>query len=246
QDFRKAKPENNLLRAGVISGLLVVSGIIIYQSGVLNSVQNEVPQMDRDEIIVLQPADALSAETIPPKLKEQSVIITYPAYTGIPACNTTNTITKALEGSRITCIIQIARKVDSAQMESMGNRYPMRFQEESFSRTAVLNSSGFYNFRFKDNTGGSFVSDLYSIDVSRDRAPEIEIQDLQQFTSFNYDEDKRISFNTIITDNYGVAEAYIIATMSKGTGESDTCREEKLEFETGVKRGEKTQELVKK
>src|SRR5690606_31970435 len=133
-----------------------------------------------------------------------------------------------------------------AQMESMGNRHPMRFQEESFRRTSVLNSSGFYNFRFKDTTGGSYVSDLYSIEVSRDRAPEIEIQDLQQFTSFNFDEDKRISFNTFITDDFGIANVYIIATVSKGTGESVKFREEKLEFVTGVKSGEKSQELLKK
>jgi hypothetical protein len=41
-----------------------------------------------------------------------------------------------------------------------------------------LQNSGFYNFRFTDTTGASYVSDLYSIKVIKDRSPEIEIEGL--------------------------------------------------------------------
>lgn len=246
EDIYKTKPQNNLRRAAVISGLLMVLGFLLNQAGVVDRLKTEMPQVSSDEIIVFRPADSLSAEVTPPKLEEQSVTVIYPAYTGIPVFTTTNMNIKAVEGSRVTWKIQFDSKVDSVQMEGMGNRHPMKFQEGIFNRTSVLNSSGFYNFRFKDTTGGSYVSDIYSIKVSRDREPEIEIQDLQQFTSFNYHEEKGISFNALITDDFGIASAYIIATVSKGTGEAVKFREEKLEFERGVKRGEKSLKLLKK
>ena len=109
-----------------------------------------------------------------------------------------------------------------------------------------MRNSGFYNFRFKDAAGGTYISDLFSIEVTGDRAPEIEIENLPQFISFNFDEAKNFSFNTKITDDFGISKAYIIATVSKGTGEAVKFREERLEFDQPVKRGEKRQELLKK
>ena len=245
KDIKKIRPQNNLLRAVVISAFLVVSGFLINQTGFGNHLQTKSIREEVDKTIIFHPADSLSAEILPPKLEEQLVTINYPAYTGISAFTTEDMNIKAVEGSRISWKLRFDQKVDSAQMESMGNRYPMKFREGSFNRTTILNSSGFYNFRFKDTTGGSYVSDLYFIEVEKDREPKIEIRDLQQFTSFDFDDKKQIGFNTLISDDFGVGAAYIIATVSKGTGEAVKFREEKLEFEGGIKRGAKSQELLK-
>lgn len=245
-DLKRIQPENNLLRAAVISVLLVASGVVIDESSMLENFETEGLQNKKSNEIIFHPADSLSAEIIPPRLEDQRVTISYPAYTGIPAATSKNMNIKAVEGSRVFWEINFDRKIDSALMESMGNIYPMNLQKGSYNRTSVLGSSGFYNFRFTDTTGGSYVSDLYSIEVAKDKEPKIKIENLQQFTSFEYDERKGISFNALITDDFGVANAYIIATVSKGTGEAVKFREEKLEFESSVKKGKKRQELLKK
>lgn len=245
EQIKTVQPETNLLRVAIISGSLILLGFLLYQFGVTDQFKSSQPSVEQEEIIVFKPADSTAAKIPQPKLVSQKVTITYPAYTGIAAFTTNKMDIEAVEGSRITWQIRFDAEVDSAQMESMGTRYPMELNEKAYSRTSVLNNSGFYNFRFKDTAGGSYVSDLYSIEVTKDRDPVIEVPDLKQFNSFNFDEDKNISFHSIITDDFGIADAYIIATVSKGTGESVKFREEKLDFESGVQRGSKKLELSK-
>lgn len=245
EQIKIIKPETNLLRAAIITVTLILLGFLLYQFEVLDKFMSSQPGVEQEKVIIFKPADSTAAKNPQPVLENQKVTISYPEYTGFPSFTTTNMDIEALEGSRITWQIQFDTEVDSAQMESMGTRYPMNLKGNAYSRTSVLRNSGFYNFRFRDTAGGSYVSDLYSIEVTKDRAPVIEVPDLKQFSSFSFDEDKRISFNTLITDDFGIANAYIIVTVSKGTGESVKFREEKLNFESGVKIGSKMLELSK-
>src|SRR5690606_2570579 len=135
--------------------------------------------------------------------------------------------------------------VDSVSMESTGGNYPMKLSAKSYMRSTVLQNSGFYNFRFNDSLGASYVSDLYSIEVTRDQSPVIEVAGLQPFVSFDHDEEKRIAFSAMITDDFGIGEAAIFATVSKGTGESVKFREEKLLFDNNYSRGSKNIQLKK-
>jgi len=152
---------------------------------------------------------------------------------------------KAVEGSRVTWKLGFEGAVDSVSLESMGSRHPMKENDGSYTRTSVLENSGFYNFRFTDTAGASYVSDLYAIEVIKDKAPVIILEGLKQFNSFNYDDEKRINFSASITDDFGLANAHIIATVSRGTGESVKFREEQLSFDNTVESGKKSLKLTK-
>ncbi len=240
------KPENNLFKAGLISSGLILIGFIMYQFQLTDHFRTSQPSAEEQEIILFEPTDAASAENDPPVLESQQLIIRYPGYTGLSSISTSKMDIQAVEGSRATWKLKFSAKVDSVTMESMGNSYPMNLVENSYSGTSVLNTSGFYNFRFMDTLGGSYVSKLYSIKVIADKSPEIEVEALKQFSSFSFDDEKRVEFTTLITDDFGIADAFIIATVSKGTGESVKFREEKLSFEKSVERGAKSVKLSKK
>ncbi len=152
---------------------------------------------------------------------------------------------KAVEGSRVTWKLGFEGAVDSVSIESMGRRRPMKENDGSYTGTSVLENSGFYNFRFTDTAGASYVSDLYAIEVTKDKAPVIILEGLKQFNSFNYDDEKRINFSASITDDFGLANAHIIATVSRGTGESVKFREEQLSFDNTVESGNKSLNLIK-
>jgi len=122
----------------------------------------------------------------------------------------------------------------------------MKLSGDSYVRNNTLAISGFYNFKFTDTSGNEYSSSLYAIEVFEDKSPEIEVKELDQFSSFEPTDKKSFTFNTSITDDFGIGEAYIIATVSKGTGESVKFREEKLLFEETVKRGSKKLNLSKK
>ncbi len=240
------KPKNNLLKAGLITSGLILFGFIMYQFNLTNHFSSSQPLLEEQETILFEPTAATSAESDPPVLESQELIISYPAYTGVSSFSTTKMDIRAVEGSRATWKLKFSAKVDSVTMESMGNSHPMKLVDHSYSGTSVLNTSGFYNFRFMDTLGSSYVSKLYSIEVIADKSPVIEIDALKQFSSFNFDDEKRVEFNTLITDDFGIADAFIIATVSKGTGEAVKFREEKLSFEEPVKRGAKRVNLSKK
>ena len=246
EKIKTLKPENNLLRALVIAGSLVLMGLLFFRFGWTEDIGNKSSKINKSETIVLRPADSAATLNKPPVLESQKVIIRFPAYTGVSPITTTNMDIEAVEGSRVTWEISFDTKIDSSLMESMGNIYPMNLSAGKYTRSSFLNSSGFYNFRFKDITGASYVSDLYSITVTRDKSPEIEIPELPQFTSFDFNDEKLVSFTAVITDDFGIDNAYIIATVSKGTGESVKFREEKLSFDSEVKRGNKKMELKKR
>lgn len=245
-EIGKISPETNILKALIISGVFVFTGVIAFYSGVSDYFRTSSPGIKKEEIIVFTPVDSAAVKIKPPVLTSQKVIITYPSYTGIPTRSFTNMNIEAVEGSIATWHIGFDMPVDSVQLETKANRYLLGRQDDQYSGSSTLNHSGFYNFRFKDSLGAAYVSDLYSIKVERDRSPEIEISNLDQFTSFDYDEQKQISFDVVVKDDFGIAAAYIIATVSKGTGEAVKFREEKLSFETQVKRGTREQRFTKK
>jgi hypothetical protein len=55
-----------------------------------------------------------------------------------------------------------------------------------------------------------------------------------------------VNFTAVVSDDFGIADAYIIATVSKGTGESVKFREEQLQFDSEIIRGSKNLQLNKK
>lgn len=239
------KPEVTILRPAIISILLIVIGFVIFQYGMLDLDKLKENQSSEQETITFLPVDSISKKIVAPTLTNQKVSIKYPSYTSIPARTTSVMEIKALRGSSVSWELEFDSKVSSVSMESMGTSYPMVLKDNKYKRGNTLNSSGFYNFKFKDTLGNEYSSKLYSIEIFEDLSPEIEIKGIPKFLTFEVTDTKRFSFNTSIKDDFGIADAYIIATVSKGTGESVKFREEKLLFNEDKIKGKKRIELSK-
>tara|TARA_R100001369_G_scaffold92896_1_gene141125 strand:+ start:151080 stop:153290 length:2211 start_codon:yes stop_codon:yes gene_type:complete len=239
------KPEVNILKPTLISIILIIIGVVVFQFGILDLDSTNDNQSSDQETISFVPVDPLVGKTVPPSLTDQKLTLTYPSYTNIPSRTTSVMEIKALKGSTVSWELGFDSKLSSVSMESMGTSYSMKLKGDKYSRGNSLNVSGFYNFKFTDTSGNEYASKLYSIEVFEDRSPEIEIKTIPKFLTFEMEDDKRFSFNTVITDDFGIGAAYIIATVSKGSGESVKFREEKLLFKESVKRGEKYLEFSK-
>ncbi|MBZ9729390.1 tryptophan-rich sensory protein [Salegentibacter sp. JZCK2] len=244
-ESKKIQPENNLKTVAITSVVMIGIGFCAFYFGLTESYLSKEKNIPEEEIIVFRPIDSTFIKSEVPVLKEQQLTINYPAYTGATASISSKMDIKAVEGSRVSWKLGFEGAVDSVSIESMGRRRPLKNNNGEYSGSSVLENSGFYNFRFTDTAGNAYVSDLFAIEVTKDKAPVILLEDLKQFTSFNYDDKKLINFSASITDDFGVADAYIIATVSKGTGESVKFREEKLSFNNSVIRGKKKLNLAK-
>ena len=196
--------------------------------------------------MIVRAVDSSEVQQIPPKIIKQSVKLRYPAYTSLGSRSTESMDIKALEGSQITWSLQFDQKVDSVFMESQSTQYLMQLNGDTYQRSQHVSASGFYNFKFVDTLGNVYISDLHSIETIYDEAPQVDIFNLDPFTSFEPQDEKTIRFETQITDDYGIADAFIVATVSRGSGESVKFREEKIAFNSAIATGTKQQSLLQK
>ncbi len=239
------QPPIPLLKAIIIAGILIGFGFLGRQFGLLDTFGVSGPPSIEEAMIPFHTHDTTQVAVIVPQLVTQRVIMRYPRYTTMGARTTTTMDIKALIGTRVTWQLEYNQEVKSVSLQSTAKEYPMTLEENTYTKSITLSNSGFYNFKFEALDGTVYTSDLYSIEVVQDEEPTIEIKNLEQFTSFDFDAPKTVNFNTKITDDYGIAQAHIIATVSKGSGESVKFREEQLPFDTTLIKGSKTTTLPK-
>ena len=72
------------------------------------------------------------------------------------------------------------------------------------------------------------------MDVIPDNPPEVEILGIPQYQSIMPGEANGTTFTAIASDEYGLTDAYLIATITKGSGESVKFREEKIPFKKAM------------
>ncbi|WP_369899354.1 tryptophan-rich sensory protein [Aquimarina sp. AD1] len=243
--LKTIKPPHHLIRGIVLVIVCVLIGFVLYKFDLFGAIQKSQQPKTIPETIVFTATDSTEISTAPPKILKQELLITYPRYTQLPAAKTTTMDIKAVEGSRISWQIQFDKEIKEVTIESADNRYAMEQIDGVYKGNTVLSTSGFYNFKFTDHQNNSYVSDLYAIEVTKDKSPTVAIKGIKQFTSFDYEQSKKVSFITEIKDDYGIEDAYIIATVSKGSGESVKFREEKLNF-SNVTTGNKNLNLSKR
>lgn len=249
-EIKHVKPQTELKKAMLTSGILSFIGLlvsILYTIGIASNMPNTVEK----PLMVFQTTDAVAPAYESPVLLNQKVIISYPAYTQMPAKSSSDLSIKVVEGTRLSWKLGFNQSLREVRLEGIGEKdLMMTFQKsekqnEYVTQSIVPQTSGYYNFRFADSLGVQYVSDLYTLELVKDKAPTVVITDIPQFTSFDFDDDKVLYFTAEIADDFGIETAFIIATVSKGSGESVKFREEKLAFDQKLAQGSKKTRLSK-
>lgn len=240
----KLRPPHKLLKAALAMFGLILLGVA--GSFILAKVQSPLNAIPSNrEQITFSPKDSLSTTTETPELIQTNITIQYPGYTGKGAVTTSVPNIKAVEGSRVTWNLEFDGNVQEVEMDLMGEHIGFTKNQESYWVTKTLEASGFYSFTFKDLDGNDYVSDLYSLEMVADEPPLVQIEGLDNYSYFEFDDDKRLMLNTNISDDFGIANAYIVATVSRGSGESVKFREETVSFDNAIPKGEKLLQLKK-
>ncbi|AEM71887.1 hypothetical protein Murru_2863 [Allomuricauda ruestringensis DSM 13258] len=236
------KPPHNLLKATLAMFGLIFLGLA--GSFILTKFGNPSGgDSSNTEQISFAPKDSLTNTAEIPELIRTNITIQYPGYTKKGTSNTSDPNIKAVEGSRIIWKLEFDGHVQEVEMDLMGERIGFTKNQESYRLTKTLTASGFYSFTFKDVDGNDYVSDLYSLEMITDEPPMVQIEGLDNYTYFEFDDDKRLMLNTNISDDFGIDDAYIIATVSKGSGESVKFREETVRFDRAIPKGNKRIQL---
>lgn len=247
----KIAPQTGLKRAlWVASSLVLVGSFVSLLASGSDNFNTATPS---EPMMTFTATDSVRPVYEPPVVSKQQLHIRYPSYTGIDSRRVTEMNVKIVKGSRLFWQLDFDGAVATVALEGFGEKRAMTpvasavaQRLKRFEKGVTPKSSGYYNFRFSDTLEASYVSEIYAVEVYNDQAPEIVIRDIEQFVSFEYDDRKEFTFTTTITDDFGIDAASIIATVSKGSGESVKFREEKLSFDQSIPIGEKTAQLTKK
>ncbi|HEY9048624.1 MAG TPA: hypothetical protein VIN08_22110 [Ohtaekwangia sp.] len=177
-----------------------------------------------------------SSENIPPppaQVKQARIVITPPAYTKLPSQSTTGWSLTLPEGSTVTWNVQFTADVKEPSLLFSGKE-TVRMkadQPEGYTLRRAIQETGFYQLAWTTSAGEVKHSDFYKLEVTKDQAPVITINKLNQFTELAFSDKPVIDVYATLQDDYGLDNAHIIATVSKGSGESVKFREDKLFFE---------------
>ena len=184
--------------------------------------------------------DQSSINKIPNKLSDSgpltfnsSIQIVPPSYTKIKKNNTTiGSNLNIPEGSKLSWEISFNRDPSDVEFKLNENTYSLEYPYQ-FNRRVV--ESGYYQLTYSD-LNKTTSSDYFAVDVIKDAPPEIQIKGIEEFIKLPYQPDHRMNFEVEIKDDYNIEDAYISATVAKGSGESVKFREKRLNF-TKFKKG---------
>ncbi len=170
-------------------------------------------------------------EPAPTTLDKINITVNPPSYTQASVSSSSHLPLKIIEGSSVKWEFKfngtpadlslIFSGKDSVRLQSKKDIY-------AFQRTFI--DGGFYQFTWKDQSNVIHQSDYYPIEVIKDEAPRIVVANLAQFIELKLTDKLVVDLKATLSDDFGLKDSHIIATVSKGSGESVKFREETLRF----------------
>ncbi|MGC3945175.1 MAG: hypothetical protein QM762_11795 [Chryseolinea sp.] len=225
-------PHQLLSSAAVFAGgiLIATAGAFFARSTHTNSNTTQKPN---DEQSHLQ-------QQLPAAVKQLELRISPPGYTQLPEQRTKVFPISAPENSLVTWTIGFTADIQSAHLIFDGkDTVELKASAGTFVSQRKLESTGFYQLMWTSPSGERKHSDYYPIQLKKDNPPILKIDNLDQFIQLEAASNLSVDLKATLTDDYGLSDAYIVATVSKGSGEGIKFREERLRFDTPSKIGGK-------
>jgi hypothetical protein len=164
-------------------------------------------------------------------LSDATVILSPPRYTAQTRIKQSDLAIRTPEGTLVSWRLGFSSSVQNAALVFPGGDTTILNQVEGqYIGTRKVTSSSFYQVTWSEPNGSEKQSDYFEVEVVKDQPPRISIEAPKQFTELTGDDGSDIKVTANIADDYGVAAAQIIATVSKGSGEAVKFREEQIPF----------------
>jgi hypothetical protein len=188
---------------------------------------------------------AFPMEKVLPQINGVELTISPPAYTGKGKRSQDRFNLSAEVGATIAWRIKTNVAVKSAFLlfndkERINLKNTNEGTEWQASKT--ITQPGFYQVSIDGK-----LSELYQVQVVKDAPPVIHVKTPKPSTFIDAGEAPEVNINASLTDDYGIADALIVATVAKGRGEGIKFKEYKLTFNTGFTGGAQynVQRLIK-
>ena len=240
-----AKPPHQLKWAVITLLCMIGVAFMLYQLQWIPNYTKTLHNTATQPLTFVTPNNSKIDKNIP-EVTHQKITVYPPSYTQLPAQIAEDANIRALRGATIKWTFSFSDTVAAVQLNMADKTYPLSYKNSNYTIQLPVAHSGLYHISYSDVDSITYTSDLYAIEVLEDQSPTIEITGIPQYASFDYGDNKIIPLNAKVEDDYGIKDAYIIATVSKGSGESVKFREEKLRFTTPIRANAKESVLSRK
>ncbi|MES1226384.1 MAG: hypothetical protein ABUT20_63500, partial [Bacteroidota bacterium] len=162
-----------------------------------------------------------------PQISGINISITPPAYTGKVEREQQAFNLLAEQGSTIKW--QIKTNIAAGKIQFIFNdtlKVTLHSSDNSHTQWIIdkkIDSTGFYQI----NIDGK-ISELYKIETIKDQLPVVLIQSPKQYTTIDIGELPQVKVAATVSDDYGINDAYIAATIASGSGEAVKFKEQKV------------------
>ncbi len=173
---------------------------------------------------------AVSRPQLPVEIESMVINVSPPAYTQMKAFTSPDAALEIAEGSRVTWNVKFSDSVARALLVfSNSDTAALTPTPDGYSLARTFHQNDHYHIVWQSESSTQ-TTDFFSIRVSPDEEPQINVAEPAQSTRLSIGARYRVALACTISDDYGLSDSYIIATVSKGSGESVKFREEKLFF----------------
>lgn len=176
------------------------------------------------------PTQAAPPEKVLPQIDGVELTITPPVYTRKASRTQDRFNLSAEEGAQVNWHVKTNVAVKNAfLLFNDKERINLKNAGDGtqWQASKTISQSGFYQVGIDGK-----LSELYQVQMIKDAPPVIHVKAPKQYTYIDAGEAQQVNINASLTDDYGIAEALIIATVAKGRGEGVKFKEYKLNFNT--------------
>ena len=229
--IRRIEPILNSLKASaLIFYRLKISTIIFIISLIISLILSRFDLLNRNKIDEISGKTSFLPElneTLLPGIESVELKISPPAYTKIPPRTQNQFSARPEENSVLSWEIETDQPVESIEFifndkQSISLR-SLNNEKTKWGINKRIDSSGFYQLKMDGQ-----LSELYKLETIKDQAAVIRIISPAQYTSIDIGEPKNTLLNVQINDDYGIEDAFISATISRGKGEGVQFKEQKI------------------
>jgi hypothetical protein len=166
-------------------------------------------------------------ENIPAEISGYSVSITPPTYTGKSQRVQKQFTIAAESGASIRWNIQTSEPVKTLSL-IWNDKEQWKLNKadpdgQTWSLSKVLLKPGFYQVLLNGKK-----SDLYQVEIISDKPVAIKLLNPEQHSTIDVGRPKQVGMKVILTDDYGISDAFISATVASGKGEAVNFKETKI------------------
>ncbi|WP_031530032.1 DUF4175 family protein [Dyadobacter crusticola] len=162
-----------------------------------------------------------------PALVRAKVYVNPPAYTGLRQTESEDLNVSAITGSKLDWQVEFSRAENLTVRLANARGEEVSFVKKgtAYQYTDRLAGSGLYSIKgyWKDSL--VYQSDFYKLDAIPDLAPKIEPVSKELYKYHLLKDSKTLSISARISDDFQVRQAFIVATVARGSGENVKFRE---------------------